>query len=208
MPTIGIIHSGSGAVPVQQTEINTFITSLKDEGYTDGKDGFSILQPLPAWGNDNPQQLRAHADNFVRQGVGVLVAAGGSISAQVAQQATAASGTPVVFTSVATPTSPAPNMTGICARTVELDPTRLIMLHELMPAETTIGALIASRPDPNTQKQLLNDAASNLGLSLDYKPIANPADLLGPPGQAPLPVLPTTSRRSTNGTSSSTPAAS
>jgi putative ABC transport system substrate-binding protein len=177
MPTIGIIHSGSGVVPVQQTEIDTFILSLKNAGYTNGQGGFSIRPPIPAYANDNLQQLRAHADNFVRQGVDVLVAAGGSISAQVAKDATAARGTPVVFTSVADPVSPAPNMTGICARTVELDPTRLILLHELMPAETTIGALISSRPQPNTQRQLLDNAANVLGLSLDYKNIANPGDI-------------------------------
>jgi putative ABC transport system substrate-binding protein len=177
MPTIGIIHSGSGVVPVQQTEIDTFILSLKNAGYTNGQGGFSIRPPIPAYANDNLQQLRAHADNFVRQGVDVLVAAGGSISAQVAKDATAARGTPVVFTSVADPVSPAPNMTGICARTVELDPTRLILLHELMPAETTIGALISSRPQPNTQRQLLDNAANVLGLSLDYKNIANSGDI-------------------------------
>jgi ABC-type uncharacterized transport system substrate-binding protein len=175
MPTIGIIHSGSGTT-VQQRELDAFTDSLAQAGYVDGQNGFSILKP-PPWGNDNSQQLRAHADNFVRQGVSVLVAAGGSISAQVAQQATAASGTNVVFTSAAYQTSPAPNMTGICARTAELDPTRLILLHELMPAATTIGVLVSSRPQKKAQTDALDSAAQMLGLTLDYKDIANPGDI-------------------------------
>jgi putative ABC transport system substrate-binding protein len=112
--------------------------------------------------------------SLVRQDVRVLVAAGGSISSRVAQEATTVGGTPVVFTSVADPVSPAANMTGICALTIALDPTRLILLHELMPAPKKLGALVnSSRPEYAAQKADLDRAASMLGLLLDYKDVTD-----------------------------------
>jgi hypothetical protein len=111
MPTIGIIHSGSPG-PIQKKEIATLTLSLESAGFVDGQSGFSI--PTPLFADDDPQKLRQHADQFLQQNVDVLVAAGGSISARVAKDATATSGTPVVFTSVADPVSPAANMTGVC----------------------------------------------------------------------------------------------
>jgi ABC-type uncharacterized transport system substrate-binding protein len=167
MPKIGIIHSGRGVLRDQQTDVATFIQSLAAAGYVDGKNGFSILPPIPAYGNDDAGQLLGHAKNFVGQGVDVLVAAGGSISAQVAQKATEGTPTKAVFTSAAYQTSPAQNMTGICARTAEVDPTRLFLLHELMPNEINIGVLIASRPNNAGQMDALNSAARTLGLNLN-----------------------------------------
>jgi putative ABC transport system substrate-binding protein len=181
MPTIGIIHSGSPG-PIQKKEIATLTLSLESAGFVDGQSGFSI--PTPLFADDDPQKLRHHADQFLQQNVDVLVAAGGSISARVAKEATATSGTPVVFTSVADPVSPATNMTGVCARTTELDPTRLILLHELLPAATTLGALVnSSRPRFSTQQQELDDAAGMLGLQpLDYKDVVDKHHLGGNPG--------------------------
>jgi putative ABC transport system substrate-binding protein len=181
MPTVGIIHSGSPG-PVQMKEIATLALNLESAGFVDSQNGFSIA--APRFGNDDPQKLRNHADFFVQQTVDVLVAAGGSISARVAKEATATSGTPVVFTSVADPVSPAANMTGVCARTTELDPTRLILLHELIPAETTIGALVnSSRPQSTAQAQILDGAANMLGLHpLVYKDVVDAGHVGGNPG--------------------------
>jgi putative tryptophan/tyrosine transport system substrate-binding protein len=166
---------------VQKKEIATLTLSLEGAGYVDRQDGFGL--PAPLFADDDPQKLRSHADHFVRQNVDVLVAAGGSISAKVAGDATATSGTPVVFTSVADPTSPAANMTGICARTTELDPTRLILLHELLPVEATLGVLVnSSRPQFSAQQQILDDAAAMLGVQLDYKDVVDKGHVAGNPG--------------------------
>jgi putative tryptophan/tyrosine transport system substrate-binding protein len=171
MPTMGIIHSGSKDNQDQEKQIATLILHLEGEGYVHGQDGFSINGPH--WAHDDPAKLRSYAEHLVQQGVNVLVAAGGSISSQVAKEATQSSGTPVVFTSASHPVSPAPNMTGICARTTELDPTRLTLLHELVPAAKKVGALVNSaRPQPDTKA--LDDAAAMLGLQpLDYKDVRN-----------------------------------
>src|SRR5262249_12600475 len=64
------------------------------------------------------------------------------------------------------------NMTGICARTSELDTDRFNLLHELLPRETKFGALVRpSRFNYKTQKALLEDAAGMLGLTLEFKDV-------------------------------------
>jgi ABC-type uncharacterized transport system substrate-binding protein len=174
MPTIGIIHSGSEG-PIQKKAIDMFILSLENAGYVDGNN-VSILKPY-GWGRDDPDQLLTPAKDFVQnKGVDVLVAAGGTISAQKAKEATPNGKPPVVFTSVAHRARPAStsHMTGVCARTTENDPTRLSLLQELMPGETRFGALVnSSRPDYKTQKDLLNDAAATLNLSLDPQDVVD-----------------------------------
>jgi phosphoribosylcarboxyaminoimidazole (NCAIR) mutase len=89
MPTMGIIHSGSKDNQDQEKQIATLILHLEGEGYVHGQDGFSINGPH--WAHDDPAKLRSYAEHLVQQGVNVLVAAGGSISSQVAKEATQSS---------------------------------------------------------------------------------------------------------------------
>jgi putative ABC transport system substrate-binding protein len=174
------MHSGSHGNPHHTTEIDTFILYLESVGYVDGQNGFSITDIR--FGDDDPGTLRNHADWFVQQGVNVLVAAGGSISSKVAKDATATSLTSVVFTSAADQVSPARNMTGICARTAELDLTRLLLLHELLPTAAKFGALVnSSRPNYNIQN--LMDAANKLGIQLDPKDLVDASHSGGNPGK-------------------------
>jgi ABC-type uncharacterized transport system substrate-binding protein len=180
MPTIGIIHSGSSGNQDHTTELDTFTLYLEQLGYVDGQGGFSIIDTR--YGNDDPGTLRSHADWFVQQGVNVLVAAGGSISAKQAKDATVTSLTPVVFTSAADQVSPAQNMTGVCARTAELDLTRLLLLHELLPTANKFGALVNSSR-PNYSIQPLKDAAANLGVQLDPKDVVDTGHSGGNPGK-------------------------
>jgi putative ABC transport system substrate-binding protein len=62
---------------------------------------------------------------------------------------------------------------GICARTTELDPTRLQLLLELLPGRTKIGALYdPSRFDVATQQAKLDSKAGLLGIGpLSYQPV-------------------------------------
>jgi putative ABC transport system substrate-binding protein len=62
---------------------------------------------------------------------------------------------------------------GICARTIELDSTRLQLLLELLPGRTKIGALYdQSRYDLASQQAKLNSKASVLGIPpLSYQPV-------------------------------------
>jgi ABC-type uncharacterized transport system substrate-binding protein len=162
MPTIGIMHSGSERENAKQIE--AFLKSLARSGYAKGFNDIDILDTRYA--NNDLGKLRNYATELVDvRGVNLLVAAGGSASAKAAKDAT--SKTPVVFTSVAYPTRPANNMTGICARTSELDATRLTLVHELIPGSTKIGVLAnSSRPNYGEQWQALSAAASALGVTL------------------------------------------
>jgi putative tryptophan/tyrosine transport system substrate-binding protein len=162
MPSIGIMHSGTQGN--QDAYINAFQRTLEQQGFINGQNQFQIYGPC--YGRNNPQTMANCAATLVAQNVDVLVAAGGTRSAQIASQTTQQ--IPIVFTSVAFPVRPASNMTGICAQTAELDRKRLQLLMELMPGQTKFGLLYNSDRFPqaaqNTQLIDLNNAAVALGL--------------------------------------------
>jgi putative ABC transport system substrate-binding protein len=171
MPTIGIMHSGSkGHHDLQIKALNDGI----GWGFSAAVPGASVTVVGPLYADDDPAKLDTIAASLVNADkVNVLVAAGGTASSEAARKATTATGTPVVFTSVATPARPAANMTGICARTSELDAARLNLLKELLPGQKKFGALInPSRPNFHTQRDHLNNHAAILGFqTLDYKDV-------------------------------------
>jgi putative ABC transport system substrate-binding protein len=111
------------------------------------------------------------AAELVRRHVAVIVAAGGNVSAVIAKAATTT--IPIVFPIVTDPVKgglvasvnrPGGNLTGIAALTIELDPKRLEILCELVPAARVIGALIdANRPESDDQMQSLQTAAQTIG---------------------------------------------
>lgn len=171
--SIGIMHPGSRLNHDLRPLIDTFLLTLEQEGFVDGQNGFSADV---RHGEDNLGTLRGHATHFVTANVNVLVAAGGTRSAQLAMQATGQ--IPIVFTSVTVPVRLQPNMTGICAQTAEFDRKRLSLLQELMPTTSKFGALINSdrfpAGAPNTQVNDLNSAAVALSLQpLSYKDVGN-----------------------------------
>jgi putative tryptophan/tyrosine transport system substrate-binding protein len=99
--------------------------------------------------------------------INLIVAAGGTASALAARDQTAKSGSGkrVVFTSVAAWPIDVANMTGIIARTTELDPDRLEKLSELLPNNAKVGVLLnKNRPDHDNQKTALTRKASGLKL--------------------------------------------
>mgnify|MGYP003693996613 CR=1 FL=1 len=68
---------------------------------------------------------------------------------------------------VASLNRPGGNVTGIAALTIELDPKRLELLCELVPAAHVIGVLIDSnRPEADDQTRALQAAAQTVGRQL------------------------------------------
>jgi putative ABC transport system substrate-binding protein len=171
MPTIGIVHSGTQGNADDQ--INAFKHSLGLAGYEDGTD-VDVLPELYA--NDVRANMAQHASDLItKSNVNVLVAAGGSACTYEAMYARQAAGAnlPIVFTSFSDTTPPGTNMTGVCARTSELDPRRLELLAELsikgppVTQITQIGVLTnSSRDNFNNQIQGVRNAARYLGLTL------------------------------------------
>ena len=127
LPKVGMVHSGTH--PNHDHQINAFKHSLELAGYEDGTD-VDILQELYA--DDVRADMQQHASDLITiNNVNVLVAAGGSACTNEAMTAMQQAGAnvPIVFTSFSDPTPPGANMTGVCARTSELDLRRLEILH-------------------------------------------------------------------------------
>ena len=155
--------------------MNALLQGLTWAGYTSGVAGLNVLPT--SFAGDSVTQLRTDARNYLKTvGVDVLVAAGGTVAANVAENINAeapATTTPVVFTSVNYSLSHSPsNMTGIFARTTEFDVDKLKLLKELRPDATSFGLLYNfGRNDKPHQLARLTNQASILGVSLDPKPI-------------------------------------
>jgi putative tryptophan/tyrosine transport system substrate-binding protein len=140
--TVGVMHSGTTGGPGRPDDnIKQFRDAL-NATYTGAQ---HIQHPAALFAQHNRGQLPIHAGTLVRANVDLLVAAGGTASAEAAKNATQT--IPIVFTSVSDPAQAVPNpgnnrnMTGVCARTSGLDADRLQILHELYPKATKFGVL-------------------------------------------------------------------
>jgi putative tryptophan/tyrosine transport system substrate-binding protein len=145
------------------------------------------VQILRRWAGDQAQKpLDDHISELLKEGVTVLVAAGGPPSALAAKKATEANRKPpVVFTSVADPVRlglvkslvrPDTHMTGIAGLTSELDVARLRLLNEVLGGGegTRIGVLNnATRPLLEEQYKKIEVAASRMKLTLVRKDVAS-----------------------------------
>jgi putative ABC transport system substrate-binding protein len=170
--TVGIMHSGTGPGGSSPSKHDTNIRAFKDTLNTK----YTGTVPInyhnngnPHWADDDPRNLDTHAKNLVNANINLLLAAGGTASAEKAKPHTAT--IPIVFTSVADPVVAVPdlgvnrNMTGVCARTSELDADRLKLLHQLYPTARKFGALFNSlRSNYGTQLAHLNGLATTLNL--------------------------------------------
>jgi putative tryptophan/tyrosine transport system substrate-binding protein len=125
------------------------------------------------------------AEELVARRVAVIVAAGGHVSALVAQEVTKE--IPICFTTVTDPVKsglvkslnrPGGNATGMAGLTSELDPKRLELLHEMKPTATVIGVLInPNRPGLETQLPELRAAADKMKLKLEIQEAAGDRDI-------------------------------
>src|SRR5262245_41920785 len=187
MKIIGILNSGSPDLLGEQ--FVAFHRGLEEAGYVDGEN--VVVEHYWAK-NDYDQELPKLARNLAgRSNVAVIVAAGGTVSAQRARDATTAAVSieanrkPVIFTAV---TDPRPghsdlrrdNMTGMHALTSELDPKRLELLHAFKPTNN-IGVLVnGKRGGLQEQVQNLKEKAVRLGVNnLQIQSVENEAGIDG-----------------------------
>jgi hypothetical protein len=147
--TIGILHSGSA--DQNGDTIQAFMAELGYQGYTVGQNLTVAPNGIPLWSNDDPNLLAKNAatlaatDPDLDLDLDLIIAAGGTASVYAIQEAQNQTGddTNVVFTSFSQLTRPAANMTGVDARTSDLDQSRLMQLYDLLkkPKQTTFGVL-------------------------------------------------------------------
>jgi putative tryptophan/tyrosine transport system substrate-binding protein len=179
LPVIGFM---SGRSPEDSAHlVAAFRQGLADAGLVEGQNGIIEYR----WGLGHYDRMSALAADLVNRGVAVLVGVGGDVSALAAKQATATipivfggGGDPVRAGLVESLSRPGGNATGFTLLTNEMEPKRLGMLHDLVPAATTIGALLnPSFPPAARQLQDLEKAAQTIGQRLLVAKASNDTEL-------------------------------
>jgi putative ABC transport system substrate-binding protein len=163
MPVIGFMSSRSPEDSVNV--LAAFRRGLSEGGLIEGKN----LAIEFRWARGAYDRLPALAAELVNNKVTVLVTAGGDPSAEAGKAAT--STIPIVFISidpiksglVASLNRPGGNATGVYLPTVELEPKRLGLLHELFPHDALFGALINPKRQSSADQALeLTEAARKI----------------------------------------------
>jgi len=168
MPVIGFVSNASPEV--YAIRLRAFRQGLKEAGYVEGKN----VEVEYRWAEGQNNRLPALAAELVHRQVAVI-AASSTPSAFAAKAATATipivfgvSVDPVKVGLVASLNRPGGNLTGVTNLNVEVGPKRLELLHELLPAATTI-AMLVNPTSPSTAEpssRTLQAAPRALGLQL------------------------------------------
>ena len=157
-----------------------FFRGLAETGYVEGRN----VAIETRWAEDRVDRLPALAADLVRLNVAVIVAAG----APAALAAKAATQTipilfyvgfdPVQIGLVASLARPGGNMTGVAGLFSETGEKRLELLHEMVPAATSIAVLFNSSYRAIVGKPSLpRSAARSLGLRLEVVDASRQSDI-------------------------------
>ena len=145
LPLIGFL-SGASAAPFAHL-VAAFRQGLGDSGFVERQNVAIEYR----WAEGRYERLPEMAVELVRRRVAVLVATGNDRAALAAQAASASvpivfsvGGDPVARGLVASLGRPGANLTGISLFTGVLEPKRLSLLREALPAATRIGLLVNS----------------------------------------------------------------
>jgi putative ABC transport system substrate-binding protein len=168
MPVIGFLASSSADAP--SGPVAAVHLGLKQGGYELGQ----TVRMEYRYANYQLERLPALAAELVKIPAAVIVTSGGPGPALVAKASTTT--IPIVFAPVPDPVRsglvtsfnrPGSNITGVAALTIELDPKRLELLHELTPSGGPLGVLLnPSRPDTQVQVEGIETAARSVGRQL------------------------------------------
>jgi putative ABC transport system substrate-binding protein len=179
MPVIGFLSNAS--LDLYLDRLRTFRHELKEAGYVEGQN----VEIDHRWAEGRNDRLPALAAQLVDRHVGVIVAAGGTPSALAAKAATTT--IPIVFGVAVDPVEvglvaslnrPGGNVTGVTNLNAEVGPKRLELLHELLPAATSMAVLIdpASPPLVEAFARGLEAAARTLSLNLHFLQASSEGD--------------------------------
>jgi putative ABC transport system substrate-binding protein len=198
-PVIGVLSSqASDAVARPLVALQR---SLSELGYDDGK---TIVIEY-RWAEGQYERLPMLAADLVHREVAVIVTLGGDPSALAAKAAT--STIPIVFIVGSDPAKfglvsslnrPGGNATGVNLFLAEIESKRIGLLHELVPAATTV-ALLVNPKTANAEAQIadVQAATRSLGLALNILKAGNDAEIdaaFGRPMQAGFATLMVDSR--------------
>jgi putative tryptophan/tyrosine transport system substrate-binding protein len=168
MPVIGFLNISSPGpfVPL----VAAFRQGLNDEGFVEG----SNVAIEYRFAENQPARLPALVAELIARRVTVIAATGGTVSGLAAKAATTT--IPIVFTTGDDPVKvglvpnlnrPGGNLTGISVFNARLGAKRLGLLHELIPAATSI-AFLANPKNPETEDEAndVREAARMLGIQI------------------------------------------
>jgi putative tryptophan/tyrosine transport system substrate-binding protein len=174
MPVIGYLT----AATYSPVSLAAFHRGLAEHGYIEGHNIAIVYRGAEG----EYDRLPALAAELVRQNVAVLVATGSTPTALAAQSATQtipivfAIGTnPVEYGLVRSLARPGGNITGVTVLTAEVNAKRLDLLHELVPAASSI-ALIAN-PLNLAEIREAERAANVIGVHLLILGASNPKEV-------------------------------
>jgi putative ABC transport system substrate-binding protein len=168
IPVVGFLSS---AFPGRDAgRLHGFRTGLADAGYIEGRNVAIEYR----WAEDEVDRLTALADDLARRQIAVIATSGHVLGALAAKAATKTipivfltGSDPVVVGLVASLSQPGGNLTGLTTLSVELEPKRVELLHEVVPRATTIGALVnPNNPNAGIQSREIQAAARSLGLKV------------------------------------------
>ena len=168
VPVVGLL--GATTAQGYAAQLTAFRQGLSEASFVDGRNVAIEYR----WAEDQYDRLPAMAADLVRRQVAVIATIGGNAASLAAKAATAT--IPVVFHGsvdpveaglVASLNRPGGNVTGVVTLNIDTGQKRLELLHELLPAATTIGLLLnPTNAVAEIQSKDLQAAARTLGLQL------------------------------------------
>jgi len=169
VPIVGLLGATTAQGYAQQ--LAAFRQGLSEVGLVEGRDAVIEYR----WANDHFDRLPGLAADLVNRHVAVIATIGGSAASAAAKAATTT--IPVVFHGsldpvkagfVASLSRPGGNLTGVVTLNEEIGRKRLELIHEAVPAATTLGLLL-NPTNKVVAEPLYNDVqagARELGLQL------------------------------------------
>ena len=166
LPVIGFLNGASSWEYANNAA--AFRQGLGETGFVEGRNVFVEYR----WAEGHYDRLPALAADLVRRQV--IVIAANTQAAPVAKAATTT--IPIVFLTGADPVAagfvaslnrPGGNLTGVSTLSVETEPKRLELMHELVPTATVMVLFInPTNPNAEAQSRDMQAAARTLGLQL------------------------------------------
>jgi putative ABC transport system substrate-binding protein len=178
-PVIGFLHSGSRDMFARP--LAAFHQGLGESGFVDGRNVVIEYR----WAENRYERLPVLAADLVSRGVKVIATPGSTPAALAAKAASAEiplvfliGNDPVKLGLVASLNAPGANVTGISFLINQLEGKKLQVMHELMPAASTIGVLLnPANPLVATQLNDVQSAAQALGLKIIPLRIGSEAEI-------------------------------
>jgi len=168
IPTVGFLSSASRDQDGGRQR--AFTEGLRETGYIEGQNVAIEYR----WADEQNDRLPALAADLVSRRVSVIATSGHVLAVRAAKAATTS--IPIVFLTGSDPVAagfveslarPGGNLTGTATLGVELEAKRLELLHGLVPAGKSVGALIrTTNPNADIQSRELNTAARMFGVTL------------------------------------------